>query len=77
MGCKIVDRDKRTICERLDEYLTTMGMNVVVLSKRTGIDYNTLISYRSGRATPGMTNLRLLVAGTGLSADYWIGTDRR
>lgn len=47
MGSKIVDRDKRTICERLDEYLTTMGMKVVVLSKRTGIDYNTLISYRS------------------------------
>ena len=77
MGCNIVDIDKRTIGERIDEYVTTMGIRLVQLSKSTGINYNTLIAYRMGRATPGMTNLRLLVDGTGLSADYWIGTDRR
>lgn len=73
----IVDDDKRMIQSRLREYLYTMGTKLPTLAKKTGISLTTLEYYRQGRSTPGMTNLRLLVEGTGISADYWIGTDRR
>lgn len=73
----LVDRDKETIRERLNEYLDVMSMKLQTLSDKTGISYRALLSYKFGRVTPSMTNIRLLVQATGLSADYWIGTDRR
>ena len=73
----IVDRDKETIKERINEYLDAMSMKLQTLSDKTGISYRALLSYKFGHVTPSMTNIRLLVQATGLSADYWIGTDRR
>lgn len=70
----MIDSDNAIIRDRMARYLKATGITMAELSRRTGLCQASVHDYVHGRATPNMTALRKLVIGTGMPADWWIGT---
>ena len=64
------------ISDRMNDYLLTMHITVAEMSRRTGMKRSALYAYKRGDATPSFPQLVELVSATGISADWWCGTER-
>lgn len=73
---KMIKTEKDEFLERLHAYLDLEEISYIALARRARIPEATMKQYFSGRGMPTLKNIRKIVEGSGVSADYWVGVTK-
>ena len=66
---------REVFASRLVSWMNDNGVSQYRLSKKMGVPWQTVHSWKVGRSMPGFCRIRELAMVTGEPADWWLGLD--